>query len=212
MPRFGWYKDGPASIRLLSWVIIVLALLLVLGYVLGAPADARAAIPKCTQAEPCTAREAATLKQLGQVGRIQEESVAFTTVRSAKSDCKTHAIRRTVRNTHGSAMMWGTMTKVWCYTKNGYIVFSPKAKVQTGVTGFGTAIGFHHIETAEPLEQRYPWRNDIRRGSWSWRSFKAKQEIPVIKLGIFHLRTTSFVLTIRAHGDGTSTDNGNDTP
>jgi len=109
-------------------------------------------------------------------------------------------------------MMWGTMTKTWCYTRKGAIVFMPKAKVQTGVTGFGNAIGYHDVSIDDTLEQRYPWRKDIRKGSWSWRSLKSKQEVPVISIGLFHVQTTSFVLTIRAHGDGTSTDNGNDTP
>jgi hypothetical protein len=194
-------------------VLIILALLIIAGYILGTPSEARAASPKCTQADPCTAKEAALLKRLGQIGRVADTSGEIKRIGAGDVSCKTRYIKRTMHSQAGPALMWATMSKTWCFRKNGLITFTPKAKIQTGVTRFGNAIGYHDVEVVgDPIEQRYPWHGDIRRGSWSWRSLKSKQQVPIINVGIFQLQTASFAISIRAHGDGTATDNGNDTP
>src|SRR4051812_21652706 len=122
-----WYRGRSPFARVVLIVLAVLVVLVVIGYVLGAPADARAAIPKCTRASPCTAAQAAQLKALGQAGKATDEVVNFSKVAATGYRCRTRSIRHTVHNKGlRLAMFWATLSKTWCWNKKGKIVFAPK--------------------------------------------------------------------------------------
>lgn len=43
MSRLRWYREATSLVRFLTWVLIILALLMIAGYILGTPSDARPA-------------------------------------------------------------------------------------------------------------------------------------------------------------------------
>jgi len=40
LSRLRWYREASSLVRFLTWVLIILALLIIAGYILGTPSDA----------------------------------------------------------------------------------------------------------------------------------------------------------------------------
>lgn len=187
-------------------IAVVVLVIGVVEYFLGRPANAAAA--SCTQARPCTKKQAERLELLGRPAQVADSMstrvVGNPNLISTHPVCRSVTNHRSIRNGLGTELMWATMVKLWCH-RRGFVTFAPPPKVTSDVTGFARRIGFGDLNTIGSLDQRYPWRGDPRRGTWSWRQFATNQTLTVVRIGLLHIQRRKFAISTRGHGDGTFT-------